>query len=197
MTARTWTAAEPDVTIALLQAAVAEHERVTERLREAYRAAQAACGHPNVSEAIVRDGWQPARVCEDCGLEEHHGPGGFHVLTGSDVKRLDDPAELWRLRPVVGRTLVSWCHGNAFYEGHPVVYERGGAQQVEGRCCLQHTLSYAGAVLDEFAAATGRTRGAMTSGDLAAAIARYEAAHPPTVIDGPRSRHARVREAAR
>lgn len=191
MTARTRDAAEPDVTAAVLKAAVAEHELATTRLQEAYRAAQAACEHPNVSEAVVGDGWQPARVCEGCGLEEHHGQGGFHVLTGSDVTRLEDPAELWKLRPVVGRTLVSWCHGNRVYAGHPVVYEREGAQPVNGRCCHLHTLQYARDVLAEVGRAD--IPGSMTREGLAAELARYEAAHPPTSADGPRSRQPRVR----
>jgi hypothetical protein len=191
MSARTWAAAVPDVTAALLKAAVAEHELATTRLQEAYRAAQAACEHPNVSEAVVGDGWQPARVCEDCGLEEHHGAGGFHVLTGDVVRRLEDPADLWKLRPVVGRTLASWCPGNRFYAGHPVVYERDGAAPVDGRCCALHTLQYARDVLADLDPAD--SPGSRTGDELAAALARYEASHPAGVVDGPRSRQPRVR----
>jgi hypothetical protein len=193
MTGQPWAAALPDATAALLKAAVADRELATTRLEEAYRAAQTVCEHPHVSEAVVSDGWRPARICEDCGLEEHHGAGGFHVLAGDDVTRLEDPAALWQLRPVVGRTLVSWCPGNRFYPGHPVIYERDGAEPVEGRCCVVHSLRYARDVLAETDEAGGRRR--WNGEDIAAALARYEAAHPVRVAEGPRSRQPRARTA--
>lgn len=142
---------------------------------------------------IVSNGWEPARICEDCGLEEHHGSVGFHVLTGADVTRLDEAAALWKLRPVVGRALVTWCPGNRFYPGHPVVYERNGAQPVNGRCCVAHTMEFARAVLADVDAADDR--GPATGEDRAAALARHEASHPPAAADSPRSYWPRVRGA--
>ena len=87
---------------------------------------------------------------------------------------------------------MSWCHGNAFYAGHPVVYERGGAEPVGGRCCVLHTPRYATAVRADDDADAADGIASMTREDLAAALARYEAAHPPRVADGPRSRQPRV-----
>lgn len=93
---------------------------------------QASCSHTHIAES-THNGWEPHRICEDCGIEEWHGGDGFHVLRGATRK----VSNVCSLRPAVGGRFVGWCYGKRGVPEHAV-----DADLMQGtRCCIAHDVA--------------------------------------------------------
>lgn len=166
-----------------VQAAEQDLDQAEARLEHALAKLRSQCVHERISEA--KEGWEPFRICEDCGIEERHGSTGFRVLTGDRVRHVGSIFKLWSLRKSDELGRVYWCYGNLFFPEHavlkPLAYGRmnGDPQGEATRCCETHDLDYAEKVLDFMPPSKSKRIDQMSDEELTSWLEKYQAAHPP------------------